>query len=236
MIRRTITTLTLAALTTIAVVAAAPALAAPPSTDPSPSIDMPSSDPCVVTTDSGTIPCLNLDWDFGFFFDPAPEADGATDGGIVLDVPGIVVDPGILIVDVPLDTIVDLTPPAEDPAPAVEEDVERAAPIVPEDEAEPHRDETTTTTAPHGDAPVVESAPLPVEEVAPATASTVPVDAVDDELTNDEVAVAALPISNSGTDQGSPFNPMMAAVLGALGALGIAVLTIAAFAAGRKRS
>ncbi|MCL1598872.1 MAG: hypothetical protein M3094_06790, partial [Actinomycetia bacterium] len=156
MIRRTITTLTLAAVTTIAIATAAPALGAPPAADLSPSIDVPLIDPCV-------FPCLNIDWDLGGLLDPAPGSDDPADPGIVVDVPGIVVDPEILIVDVPLDPIIDLTPSAEgsdatDPAPTVEEDIERLAPIGPDElrelvgEATPLAPLAGTETAPSPEA------------------------------------------------------------------------------------
>ncbi len=127
MLHRTITTLTLAAATTIVVATAAPALAAPPSADEPTVVE-----PCVVETDAGTIPCPVFELDLGSLLDPAPGTDDPADPGIVVDAPGIVVDPEILLPGVDLPPVLDPTPPADDPAPE-DEGIERAVPPTPEE-------------------------------------------------------------------------------------------------------
>ncbi len=264
MIRRTITTLTLAAVTMIGVATAAPALATSPPSDPTFTVDVPLIDPCIVS-------CTSFDWDLGGLLDPAPASDDPADPGITIDVPGIVVDPDILIVDVPLDAIIDLAPPAEgagteDPAPVVDEDIERLAPIDPADLRGPGDTETPTTppltaeTAP-GTAP--ELSPAPSEEPhvegtdafattpgTPTTTVTVPEPAtttleatgnIDSSVTSDAIvttddAAAALDVPADGTDGSGGFNAGIAAMLGTVAALALAGTAAGAYRIGRNRA
>ena len=81
MIRTTITTLTLTAVTIIALATASPVLAASPS-DEAPltaETTVEASDTtCTIDTGFGSIPCPVLDWNLGGLFDSASGSDGPT--------------------------------------------------------------------------------------------------------------------------------------------------------------
>lgn len=95
-------------------------------------------------------------------------------------------------------------------------------------------DETTTTTAaPVAEEPVVGSESFSTDEAHGAPTTTVTTGEVTDAMSNIQVAEA---IAAPGADQGGSFDPMMAALFGALGSLAIVLLTLSAFAAGRRRN
>ena len=81
MIRTTITTLTLTAVTIIALSTASPVLAASPSDEASVTAEATVEAPdatCTIDTDFGSIPCPALDWVLGGLFDSATGSDGTT--------------------------------------------------------------------------------------------------------------------------------------------------------------
>ena len=81
MIRTTITTLTLTAVTIIALATASPVLAASPSGEASVTAEATVEAPdatCTIDTDFGSIPCPVLDWNLGGLFDSATGSDGST--------------------------------------------------------------------------------------------------------------------------------------------------------------
>ncbi len=150
MIRRTITTMTLAAFTTIVVATAGPALAAPPSIDPAITIEpaftvdpvftidpaiTPADEPCFIETFFGPIPCPSLDWDLEGIGGSDEPADPVTP-----TVPVEVVIPDVLVTDIPLPTIEGLVPSTDDAptdTPADEDPViEEIIPLSPEDLAD----------------------------------------------------------------------------------------------------
>jgi len=97
MIRTTITTLTLTAVTIIALATASPVLAASPSDEPSVTVETTVEAPdatCTIDTDFGSIPCPVLDWNLGGLLDSASGSDGPTVVGgtrsdAVVDVVGV---------------------------------------------------------------------------------------------------------------------------------------------------
>lgn len=198
MIRRTITTLTLAAVTAIALASASPAMAAAPSGGAEVPTEHIGGGTCTLETAFGTIPCPDFDWSLGGLTGSDTESDESTTvGGVVSDVPIEVVAPEDLLADafVPrLDLFPSPTAGAEDdgatesvgdglvevvrPSPDELRDAldavltspapEASEPVVPTEEASPPVDDTTDVTEPASD-----DAPEVVES-ASAPAITAP--------------------------------------------------------------
>jgi hypothetical protein len=100
MIRRTITTMTLAAVATITLATAAPAMAAAPSDSVEPLTEHIGGGTCTLETAFGSIPCPDFDWSLGGLSGSEAESDESTAvGGVVSDAPIEVVTPGDLLAD-----------------------------------------------------------------------------------------------------------------------------------------
>jgi len=255
MIRTTITTLTLTAITMIAVATASPVLAAPPTDDPSAIAEttVASTDnPCVIETDFGTFPCLDLDWTLGGTFDTETASDEPTViGGIVSDsVIGVVGDSA----DPELGTPIEEAPEAGGAEDMVEvvggtDDlrdalVEAGIGLV---ETETASEPAVAAEAPAA-TPTTNLAAVSAEEISAPTTATAPttvensfVDEArirtgrpDDTISED--AEAIIDVATAAASVLS-FDHMMVAlfvVLGMIGALGLATVVTVGFVLGRR--
>jgi hypothetical protein len=98
--RRTITTLTLAAVTAIALVSASPAMAAAPSGGEEVPTESIGGGTCTLDTVFGSIPCPDFDWSLGGLSSSEAESDESIAvGGVVSDAPLEVVAPGDILFD-----------------------------------------------------------------------------------------------------------------------------------------
>jgi hypothetical protein len=100
MIRRTVTTLTIAAVSAIALASASPAMAASPSGGAEVPTESIGGGTCTLDTVFGSIPCPDFDWSLGGLSSSEAESDESIAvGGVVSDAPLEVVAPGDILFD-----------------------------------------------------------------------------------------------------------------------------------------
>ncbi len=187
---------------------------------------------------------------------PHAEPEGTGDpfgAGLPADVPGVgdgTPDATITLPDDVIDGMADIHPVPPlildlDGLPIGSTDPDDESESGSEPVPEPHTDEPAPETVPahvdHSDAPEsadTAQATEPIREIESTTTSTpttatVPTDQQDDDV--DKVVAAAIDLTTSG-DSGEVFDPAMAALFGALGALGLFTVGTAAFVIGRRGS
>ena len=179
--------------------------------------------------------------DLGSVLIPAPPFGGTEDppgAGLVFGLPGVgdgTPDVTVTLPDGVLNSLVDPLTGLADPGPALPPLTleEPPAPTDPTDPVEPEPAPVDPPHAVHTDETGSANSEEPADEdraLEPTTTTASPV-IQDDDV--DEVAVAAIDLTTDG-DTGEAFDPAMAALFGALGALGFFTVRTAAFVIGRR--
>jgi hypothetical protein len=179
--------------------------------------------------------------DLGGIWFPEIDEPSIDVGGVVTDTgPGVVLAPALPddvidaitgpVVELPAVELPPLMAPADDDT---DTPVEPAAPVAPETREPRDTPDTGRTTSTTLASPRVRAPEAAASDAAPATTVAVqdePTDDQADETFEEQVEAAGV------TETSSAFNPTMAALMGALGALVLLAVVFAAFRAGRRNN